>query len=62
MIETILRACEIVLICVAAFVVGYVLFCAVCATVNKIKKNRLKWCQQALRLFDLTGQLFSATI
>ena len=42
MIEAILRACEIVLICVAAFVVGYVLFCAVCATVNKIKKNRLK--------------------
>ncbi len=42
MIEAIFRACEIVLICVAAFVVGYVLFCAVCATVNKIKKNRLK--------------------
>ena len=42
MIEAILRACEIILICVAAFVVGYVLFCAVCATVNKIKKNRLK--------------------
>lgn len=42
MIEGIFRACEIVLICVAAFVVGYVLFCAVCATVNKIKKNRLK--------------------
>ena len=46
MIEAILRACEIILICVAAFVFGYVLFCAVCATVkatsNKIKKNRLK--------------------
>ena len=42
MIEAILRACEIILICVAAFVVGYVLFCAVRATVNKIKKNRLK--------------------
>ena len=46
MIEAIFRACEIVLICVAAFVVGYVLFCAVCATVKaasgKIKKNRLK--------------------
>lgn len=46
MIEAILRACEIILICVAAFVVGYVLFCVVCATVramsNKIKKNRLK--------------------
>lgn len=42
MIEAILRACEIIIICVAAFVVGYVLFCAVCATVNKIKKNRLK--------------------
>ena len=46
MIEAILRACEIILICVAAFVVGYVLFCAVCATVkatsDKIKKNRLK--------------------
>ena len=42
MIEAILRACEIILICVAAFIVGYVLFCAVCATVNKIKKNRLK--------------------
>lgn len=42
MIEDIFRACEIILICVAAFVVGYVLFCAVCATVNKIKKNRLK--------------------
>ena len=46
MIEAILRACEIILICVAAFVVGYVLFCAVCATVKatsgKIKKNRLK--------------------
>lgn len=42
MIEAIFRACEIILICVAAFVVGYVLFCAVCATVNKIKKNRLK--------------------
>ena len=42
MIEAILRACEITFICVAAFVVGYVLFCAVCATVNKIKKNRLK--------------------
>ena len=42
MIEGIFRACEIILICVAAFVVGYVLFCAVCATVNKIKKNRLK--------------------
>ena len=42
MIEAILRACEIIFICVAAFVVGYVLFCAVCATVNKIKKNRLK--------------------
>ena len=46
MIEAILRACEIILICVAAFIVGYVLFCAVCATVkatsDKIKKNRLK--------------------
>lgn len=46
MIEAILHACEIVLICVAAFIVGYVLFCAVCATVkvtsDKIKKNRLK--------------------
>ena len=46
MIEAILRACEIILICVAAFVVGYVLFCAVCATIkatsDKIKKNRLK--------------------
>lgn len=46
MIEAILRACEIILICVAAFVVGYVLFCVVCATVkatsDKIKKNRLK--------------------
>ena len=42
MIEGIFHACEIILICVAAFVVGYVLFCAVCATVNKIKKNRLK--------------------
>mgnify|MGYP004466886885 CR=1 FL=1 len=46
MIEAIFRACEIILICVAAFVVGYVLFCAVCATVkatsDKIKKNRLK--------------------
>ena len=46
MIEGIFRACEIILICVAAFVVGYVLFCAVCATVkaasDKIKKNRLK--------------------
>lgn len=46
MIEAILRACEIILICVAAFVVGYVLFCAVCAAVkaasDKIKKNRLK--------------------
>ena len=46
MIEAILRACEIILICVAAFVVGYVLFCAACATVkaasDKIKKNRLK--------------------
>ena len=42
MIEAIFRACEIILICVAAFVVGYVLFCAVRATVNKIKKNRLK--------------------
>ena len=42
MIEAILRACEITFICVAAFVVGYVLFCAVCATANKIKKNRLK--------------------
>lgn len=46
MIEDIFRACEIILICVAAFVVGYVLFCAVCATVkaasDKIKKNRLK--------------------
>jgi len=45
-IEAILRACEIIFICVAAFVVGYVLFCAVCATVkatsDKIKKNRLK--------------------
>ena len=42
MIEAILRACEIIFICVAAFVVGYVLFCAVRATANKIKKNRLK--------------------
>ena len=42
MIEGIFRACEITFICVAAFVVGYVLFCAVRATVNKIKKNRLK--------------------
>ena len=46
MIEDIFRACEIIFICVAAFVVGYVLFCAVCATVKaasgKIKKNRLK--------------------
>ena len=42
MIEGIFRACEITFICVAAFVVGYVLFCTVCATVNKIKKNRLK--------------------
>lgn len=46
MIEAILHACEIILICVAAFVVGYVLFCAVCAAVkatsDKIKKNRLK--------------------
>lgn len=46
MIEGIFRVCEIILIFVAAFVVGYVLFCAVCATVkaasNKIKKNRLK--------------------
>ena len=46
MIEDIFRACEIILICIAAFVVGYVLFCAVCATVkaasDKIKKNRLK--------------------
>ena len=46
MIEGIFRACEIAFICVAAFVVGYVLFCAVCATVkaasDKIKKNRLK--------------------
>ena len=46
MIEAIFRACEIVIICVAAFVVGYVLFCAACATVkvasDKIKKNRLK--------------------
>ena len=46
MIEAILRACEIIFICVAAFVVGYVLFCTVCATVkaasDKIKKNRLK--------------------
>lgn len=46
MIEAIFRACEIILICVAAFVVGYVLFCTVCATVkatsDKIKKNRLK--------------------
>ena len=46
MIEGIFHACEIILICVAAFVVGYVLFCAVCATVkatsDKIKKNRLK--------------------
>ena len=41
-IEAILRACEIILICVAAFIVGYVLFCAVCAAVNKIKKNRPK--------------------
>ena len=46
MIEAIFRTCEIILICVAAFVFGYVLFCVVCATVksalNKIKKNRLK--------------------
>lgn len=46
MIEAIFRTCEIILICVAAFVVGYVLFCAVCATVkaasDKIRKNRLK--------------------
>ena len=42
MIEDIFHACEIIFICVAAFVVGYVLFCAVRATVNKIKKNRLK--------------------
>ena len=46
MIEGIFRACEIIFVCVAAFVVGYVLFCAVCATVkatsDKIKKNRLK--------------------
>ena len=46
MIEGIFHACEIVFICVAAFVVGYVLFCAVRATVkatsDKIKKNRLK--------------------
>lgn len=46
MIEAILRACGITFICVAAFVVGYVLFCAVRATVKamsgKIKKNRLK--------------------
>ncbi len=46
MIEGIFRACEITFICVAAFIVGYVLFCAVRATVNaasgKIKKNRLK--------------------
>lgn len=46
MIEAIFRTCEIILICVAAFVFGYILFCAVCATVkaasNKIKKNRLK--------------------
>lgn len=46
MIEAIFRTCEIILICVAAFVVGYILFCAVCAAVkatsDKIKKNRLK--------------------
>lgn len=46
MIEAIFRTCEIILICVAAFVFGYILFCAVCATVkatsDKIKKNRLK--------------------
>ena len=42
MIEGIFRACEITFICVAAFVVGYVLFCAVRATANKIKKNLLK--------------------
>ena len=46
MIEAVFRTCEIILICVAAFVVGYVLFCAVCATVKaaseNIKKNRLK--------------------
>ena len=46
MIEAIFRTSKIILICVAAFVVGYVLFCAVCATVkatsDKIKKNRLK--------------------
>ena len=41
-IEGIFRACEIAFICVAAFIVGYVLFCAVRATANKIKKNRLK--------------------
>lgn len=46
MIEAIFRTCEIILICVAAFVVGYVLFCAFCvavkATSDKIKKNRFK--------------------
>ena len=46
MIEGIFHVCEIIFICVAAFVVGYVLFCAACATVkaasDKIKKNRLK--------------------
>lgn len=46
MIEAIFRTCEIIFICVAAFVVGYVLFCVVCAAVKaaseNIKKNRLK--------------------
>ena len=46
MIEAIFRACEIILICVAVLVFGYILFCTVCATVkaasDKIKKNRLK--------------------
>lgn len=46
MIEAIFLACEIILICVAVFVVGCGLFCAACAIVkvvsDKIKKNRLK--------------------
>ena len=61
MIEGIFRACEIILICVAAFVVGYVLFCAVCATVKatsgKIKKNRLK-----KFIKDNEKKLFHATV
>lgn len=46
MIEAIFFVCEIILICVAVFVVGCGLFCAACAIVkvvsDKIKKNRLK--------------------